>query len=100
MLIAIVSALALAALGLATLAESPDERPALVLLTNGRVLEGQLRREEDRLVVVFPSGEIRLRRDEVQAICRDLDEAYHVQRRKLQPRDFAGHVELAEWCLR
>ena len=72
-----------------------------VLLRNGNLMFGRVRREGDRLLIWRGEGnEIRLPAGEVEFVGRDLPELYNFQRRRLPPGDAARRVELARWCLR
>ena len=72
----------------------------LLLLKNGSVLEGEIRRIQGGYVVRVPNGEITLQESQVDAFCRTLQEAYQHKRGRLPVGDAKAHLELALWCLR
>ncbi len=72
----------------------------LLLLKNGSVLEGEIRRIQGGYVVRVPNGEVTLQESQVDAFCRTLQEAYHYKRGRLPVGDAKAHLELALWCLR
>ena len=79
-------------------AETPDTK--VLLLRNGQVLSGQISYEGDHYRVTFPTGEIRVRRTEVEHLCRDLVDAFETKRRKIEAQDVTGQMRLADWCIR
>ncbi len=72
----------------------------ILILRNGQAVAGSLTRAGDHYFVALPQGEIRLRADDVEMACRDLDEAYARKRAVLATGDAPRHLELAGWCLR
>lgn len=72
----------------------------VLILRNGQAVAGRLTRAGDHYFVALPEGEIRLRADDVEMACRDLDEAYRRKRAVLAVGDAYRHLELANWCLR
>lgn len=72
----------------------------ILVLRNGRVLEGEVTRAGDYYVVTQGTGiELRLKAGEVEAFCASLDEAYEFKRRHLAGDGVKPHLDLAEWCL-
>lgn len=107
--IAVIVALALvtscAVLCIAVWAASPfAPEQGLVLLKNGQVIEGGVLREGDRYVITLgragEKGELKLPVQEVDAVCRSLEDAYRHKQRQIVHRSAKPHLELAEWCLR
>jgi len=77
-----------------------DSGDSLLLLRNGRLLQGQITRTEDRYTVVIPGGEISVKASDVQQHCRDVAEAYRVKRAMARLDSVQDHIELAQWCHR
>jgi hypothetical protein len=72
----------------------------VVLLQNGRVLQGRVEKLGECYRVSQADGEIRVRASEVQFVCRDLEEGYQRKRATLDPQDVSAHLQLAQWCQR
>jgi len=73
----------------------------VLLLRNGNVIEGQVTRAGDYYIVTFDTdGEVRLSATDVETLCVDLEDAYRYRAAMLSGTGAAGHLELAEWCLR
>lgn len=72
----------------------------VVLLHNGRVLEGRTRKEGDTYVVERPAGEIRLSASSVKMVAHSREGLYARCRTEMLPDDVEGHLALAQWCLR
>jgi hypothetical protein len=70
----------------------------VVLLQNGRVLQGHVEKLGECYRVAQADGEIRVRASEVQFVCRDLEEGYQRKRATLDPQDVSAHLQLAQWC--
>lgn len=78
----------------------PSTSLSLVLLTNGRLIEGSLIEGKDYSRILFPTGgEIRLPAEAIRFACRSKQDAYWKQRLRLSIRDSAMHYDLAVWCL-
>lgn len=81
-------------------AQAPPTRLSLVLLANGRMIEGSLIEGEEYSRILFPTGgEIRLPADAIRFACRSKQDAYWKQRVRLSIRDAEEHYKLAIWCL-
>ncbi len=78
----------------------PIPAEGVLVLRNGQTVAGTLTRAGDHFFVALPEGEIRLRADDVEMACRDLDEAYARKRAVMPLGDAHRHIELAGWCLR
>lgn len=79
--------------------EAEFPRDGLLLLKNGRYLEGHIQRDGERYVVQIRESELRIPVSQVALVCKDLLDAYHQQYAMIQPRDIYGHLKLADWCL-
>ena len=96
-LIALVAAaLTRAALGQVSLAPEAG----VLVLRNGRVLEGQVTRAGDYYVIAGEGSELRIKADEAEAFCASLEEAYEFKVAHLSGFSAKSHLELARWCLR
>ena len=87
----------------AAAAEAPVQlapREAVVVLRSGECLRGRVTEAGDQVLLVAPTAEVRLRREEVDFTCGSLDEACTTLRGRLGPRDLDGRLRLAQWCLR
>jgi hypothetical protein len=73
---------------------------AVLLLNNGQLLEGTITMAGDRYDVVGNDSEIRVKRSEVAALCRDREECYRHKRAGIDEGRVQDHLELAEWCLK
>ena len=78
----------------------PIPKEGVLILRNGQAVAGSLTRAGDHFFAALPEGEIRLRADDVEMACRDLDEAYVRKRAVMPVGDAQRHIELAGWCLR
>ncbi len=97
LLLSIVLSLALAQ---AAWAELPaDGDTGLVVLRNGSLVRGRVSRVGQRWTVAVAGGEIRLRADEVELVCRNLDEAYRIKAQAVAHGEAVDHLDLAAWCL-
>ena len=80
-------------------AESPVSQ--VVVLHNGGVIMGVVKRTEDRYIVSKgPWHVVRVPLRDADFVARDMIEAYQVKRTRLSAQDFHEHVRLAQWCLR
>ena len=52
----------------------------LVLLRNGQVLRGKVSAQGDHYHLLLDAGEIRLKTEDVEFVCRDLEEGYRLKR--------------------
>jgi hypothetical protein len=71
----------------------------VLLLANGNILEGQIRRARDSFVVQGVHGSVHVRFDETLARCHDLADAYRWKLARSDPRDIAQQIQLTQWCL-
>jgi hypothetical protein len=63
-------------------------------------LRGRVVLAGDQYYVTLAVGEIRIKREDADCYCRDLDEAYRWKRSRIEAGSAQDHVTLAEWCLR
>jgi len=83
-----------------TLAPLQTDQHHMVLLKNGRILQGTVTRDgEDYLVAVNPKSYVRLRGEQVAFSCRDLQAAYRTKRTLMDRSQAHDHLNMAEWCL-
>ncbi len=71
----------------------------VLLLRNGQALRGKITHAGDYYFVTLASGEIRLKADQVDLICRNLEEGYAAKRGGIDPTKVNDHLDLAQWCL-
>jgi hypothetical protein len=84
-------------------AEEPppvQSQQELLVLRNGEVLAGHISRDGDYYRVVLPDGELRVKVNEAELVCRNLDEAYTFKCKRLALGRADDHLDLADWCLR
>src|SRR5207302_4958216 len=85
----------------ATAQSSLAPKAGILVLRNGRVIEGEVTRAGDFYLVTKGEGsELRLKADEVESFCASLLEAYELKARRLSGTSAKPHIELAQWCLR
>ena len=92
--------LAAAALGGEPFGLQPVPEQGVLLLHNGQTLSGRITRAGELYYVSFPNGEIRVKADDVEFHCRDIDEGYRRKRAAIQAGDVVEHIRMAQWCLR
>ena len=74
--------------------------PQLLLLTNGQVVTGKVKRQDANYVVVKESGSrILFPVDRVKMVCSNWNELYWEKCAILRATDVAGHTELFNWCI-
>jgi len=73
---------------------------SVLLLRNGRALEGRIARAGDYYYVALAGGEIRIGADQVEFWCTDLEDGYRRKRAAVRPGSVEEHLRLAHWCLR
>jgi len=78
---------------------APSE--GVLVLRNGYVLSGRITPQGDYyLVTSGNSSEVRMPADQVEMVCRDIEQAYFVKRDRVNRTDIKAHLLLADWCLR
>jgi hypothetical protein len=100
----VIAAAVLVAWAAVSPAQTPDPtnpgQRGVLLLRNGRVLEGVITRVDGTYRVALDRGEIRLAAGAVELVCRDLEEGYRRKRAAIGIGDVSEHLRLAYWCLR
>jgi hypothetical protein len=76
---------------------SADQR--LVVMTDGRILEGSVVRQASGYHVEKPGGRILVPFEQVRCIAKDLVDAYRQQREAMLEPTAADLIRLADWCL-
>jgi len=71
-----------------------------LLLTDGRVLVGQVERRADAYVVQRRYGRITVPESKVERIFQSMHDVYIYRRSQLSGGDASEYVELAYWCLK
>jgi hypothetical protein len=89
-----------------TTAAAPAEEPfhatgpsQLVVMTDGRILEGVVTRQATGYYVERSNGRIVIPFEQVRCVARDLPDAYRQQRETMVDPTAADLIRLAEWCL-
>jgi hypothetical protein len=95
--IALVLATKCAAWGDEPIGYAPQD--GILLLRNGQILRGKISCLGDRFVVALPTGEVRVRTDDVEMQCRNLTEGYERKRALIEAHDVQQHLDLAQWCI-
>jgi hypothetical protein len=75
-------------------------RPGVLLLRNGEIIEGDITLAGDRYDVTVPSGQMHIRRSEVQFVGNSMLECYERRKALISIDKVQDHLELADWCLR
>jgi len=81
-------------------APPPAEKPGVLLLRNGQVIEGQIERNGDYYTVTLPDQELQIRAATVEFSCHDLREGYRQKKAAIQSNDIEQHLQLFLWCER
>jgi hypothetical protein len=77
-----------------------ESQASVVVLQDGGVLSGSVRREGQRYVVTRAGGAMQIPAAKVKVVCGSLDEAYNRQRELIRRPSAEAHLALADWCLR
>jgi hypothetical protein len=87
-------------------AQDPTSPPAtlapsdgLLLLRNGQVMRGRITPAGDFYFITLPTGEIRLRKDQVELLANDLEACYQHKRTAIDPTKVNQRQDLAQWCI-
>lgn len=78
--------------------EPPPRTGKVLLLDNGRVLEGDIERVGDQFRIRRSIGETWMPADKVQCLCETVAEAYEHLRGQANADDPDEHLRLARWC--
>lgn len=76
---------------------APNER--LLLLQNGKMVKGVIRKSATGYVVIVTGGQMVLSFDQVRLEAADTEDAYRQLRDTLPDHTAAAHIELARWCV-
>ncbi len=79
----------------------PPSEPSrkLLLLDNGKVIQGLIQEGPTGYVVIKPEGKLVFAFDQVRFEAEDLQDAYRQLRNTLPDHSASAHVELARWCV-
>lgn len=81
-------------------ADKPASEKRMLLLYNGRTVEGKILKSSDNYIVKKENGEVLVPLAMVKLECVDLNDAYRLLRKNLSDtEDVEGHLDLARWCL-
>ena len=81
------------------LRENAGAEQTLLVLSNGRVVGGQLTPRTGGYDVQLPAGRLFVPSEQVRFQARNMDDAYQRMRGSLPERTPNTHMELAKWCL-
>jgi len=73
---------------------------AILVLRSGQTFEGRITKVEGGCIVDLTDGQIRIKKADIDLICRSLDDGYRQKRAAIQIGNVQHHLELAHWCLR
>ncbi len=73
--------------------------PSVLLLTNGRLIQGPITRDEDNYVISQNGGEIRFHKSQVEDVFGSLVDVYKYKLDQIPVNDPDEHMKLAKWCL-
>lgn len=71
-----------------------------VVLTNGNVIQGDVRQINDHVVIRSTSSEIRVPNSEIDLVARDLQAAYRAKAAAISGPSSRRRTQLIRWCLR
>ncbi len=77
--------------------EAPAQ--AVLLLSNGQVVQGTLEETDDGYVVHTPIGQLPYRRRQVEKVFASIAEVYDYRRERTPESDPDERLKLAQWCL-
>lgn len=80
-------------------APASPETPSVLLLTNGRLLQGPITRDQDHYVISQNGGEIRFHKDQVEDVFTSVVDVYKYKLAQIPVNDPDEHMKLARWCL-
>ena len=72
----------------------------LLVLRNGNVLPGIIVRVDQHYLLNTSSSEMHIPVEQVEMVCRTIDEVYQRRRNRRTGSLADSHIELARWCLR
>ena len=79
--------------------DEPEQRPAILLLHDGRIVNGLLSEEDGIYIVTQPIGVMRFPRKRVERVFTSIREVYAYKLEQLPENDFDERIKLARWCL-
>jgi hypothetical protein len=79
--------------------EAPSPSPTVLLLSNGRLLNGAVVEVGSDYVLHQKGGTIRFRKTDVIRAFGSISEVYHYKREQFPDDDPDEHLKLARWCL-
>ena len=82
-----------------SVAPVPAERPSVLLLFDGRLLQGTVKKTPDKYVLIQNGGEIPFSRSQVEEVFSSIAEVYRYKQAQIPPNDPDEHLKLARWCL-
>jgi hypothetical protein len=71
----------------------------LVVMTDGRVLRGEVTRHASGYFVERPGGRVLVPHEQIRCVARNLPDAYRQQREAMVDPTAATLIQLAEWCI-
>lgn len=78
---------------------SPSRTEQLVVMRDGRILQGVVQRHAVGYYVERSNGSILVPQEQVRCVARDLADAYRLQREQMLDPTSADLLRLAEWCI-
>jgi hypothetical protein len=76
-----------------------SQEPKVVLLGDGRIVEGVVSEDDGFVVVTQPVGSMRFPGKQVERVFDSLAEVYQYKLEQLPEEDFDERLKLARWCL-
>jgi hypothetical protein len=80
-------------------ASAPSQTQSVLLLTNGRVVQGMLSEDDSNYILRQKVGVIRFPKREVEKIFGSLQAIYQYKLSRLAQDDPDEHMKLAKWCM-
>ncbi len=80
-------------------APMPVERPSVLLLSNGRLLQGTVKKTADKYILIQNGGEIPFPINQVEDVFPSLAAVYQYKQAQIPANDPDEHLKLARWCL-
>ncbi len=81
-----------------SLASQPVE--GVLLLKNSNIIRGKIQQQGKHYHVYLPNGKLRIREQQVETVCQDLEAAFQYRVEKFAGSSADSHLDLAGWCLR
>ena len=87
--------------GIATAQGELSSKDGFLLLRNGNLLKGEITQAGDYyLVIDGEESELRMPKDQVEGICRDLNDAYLFKLTTMHGTGVRAQLDMVQWCLR